>query len=153
MKKKTEPHPASASAGDRVAGRIASGILWLQKHWAEAMSRQSEKLRPGSRKVILAVCCLSMLLYSSFLLASGFSGHTRLIAGPTSIRIPKGVILPQDTMRRAVTPGFMKPITKFHEYLDSLEHTTEGRHTRDSLLRKRPGLLDSIRHLEQLWCR
>jgi len=153
MKKRTEQHPAAARAGDRVAGRIASGILWLQRKWAEAMSRQSEKLRPGTRKVILVICSISMMLYSGYLMASGFGGHTRLIAGPAAIRIPKGIILPLDTVHQGAIPGFMQPVLKFHRYLDSLEHTAEGRRTRDSLFSKRPGLLDSITHLEQLWRR
>lgn len=151
MKKQTRQH--SDPGREKVALKIAAGIIWIQKRWATAMSRAMGRLNPGARKVLLVTCAVLMMLYSGYLVAFSFGGYVPRIDSPARIKIPR-INQRTDTLRHGkVLPGFMIPVKRFHRYLDSLGGTSSGKRIRDSMLRHRPGLLDSIRHVEQLWCK
>lgn len=140
-----------ASRSNRVAGKIAAGILWVQSKWASLMSRIWQKLSARGRIAVFCLCCLLMGAYSSILIATAFKKPARLLDAPVKIKIPEGIIDRRPLLPVVRSPDLPAPVIKYHVFMDSLERTPAGRRTKDSLIGSRPGLVDSIRKIEMMF--
>jgi hypothetical protein len=140
-----------SKVSNKAAGWIASGILKVQRYWVTGMERLFSKLSPGRAKVILVIAFLFATGYCTMMVAYSFgktgkillktvTGIQPVAIGKTVPDLPSGV------------PAFIKRIERFKHYLDSLSKTDDGRKIRDSLLLRRPGLLDSIQRIEAIYC-
>ncbi|SDE88444.1 hypothetical protein SAMN05216464_110180 [Mucilaginibacter pineti] len=141
----------TSGVGDKAAGWIASGILKLQRNWVKGMEKLFSKLSPASTKVVLVIAFLFAAGYCTMMVAYSFgktatvmlkqvNGVQPVAIGKTVPDLPPGV------------PAFIKRMERFKHYLDSLSKTGDGRKIRDSLLFRRPGLLDSIQRIERIYC-
>jgi hypothetical protein len=134
-----------------VRGYINLYYLRLQLAWAGWMERQSLKL--GRRGLIVAfaafvsvsACCCVVLITCGF--GNIIPGSELQLTPINTIRIPNktqpGIPIP-DTAVVGV-------LQAFHAYMDSLALSGDGLQLRDSILRARPGLMDSIRMAESLY--
>lgn len=143
-KKKEKP-----SKGDgKVAGYIAGGLLKMQTSWAGWMQRQSERLGTKGKKIALVLCCLFTLSYSTIIIIKGLNGERSIGVTRSSIKPP--LLMPDDPEPE---PGKAEihRLKKFRHYLDSLAGDVNGRKVYDSLIRARPGLIDSLEFVEQAY--
>jgi len=141
----------SNNAGDKAAGWIASGISRIQNSWAKAMDRCFNRRSLKTRKALLLAALLFIVAYSSLLLAFSFKSPGLARIKPVAIMQPMG-IGKTATLLPTGMPAFIRRIENFKRYLDSLDHTESGKRIRDSLLLRRPGLLDSIQQIETIYC-
>ncbi len=148
--KRKKEHTTSR-VSDKAAGWIASGILKVQRNWVKGMEKLFSKLSPASTKVVLIVAFLFATGYCTMMVAYSFGkAGTILLKSVTGVQpVAIGKTVPDLS---SGVPAFIKRIERFKHYLDSLSKTDDGRKIRDSLLFRRPGLLDSIQRIERIYC-
>ncbi len=137
----------------RMAAKIAAGLHWVQRSWADCMNKSFGRLSPRGRKWALLLFFFGMMIYSGLLVVSAFKQGIHFIDAPVKLSLPDVLRKTSPPPASPGQPSFLLPIKKFRHYLDSLGSTENGRLIRDSLLRKRPGLLDSIRQIEKVYCK
>lgn len=124
---------------------MAERILRLHRKWADEAQRQSERLSRKGKITMLALFIAagmagSILCFSKVLQSSAFAFRIGTIRSP---------VVETDTFKRKPTiPASIK--NRFQFFMDSLARSPGGSNLQDSLLRKYPGLLDSIALIERL---
>jgi hypothetical protein len=132
-----------------LAESIATVILKVQDKWAKGMQTITSGLSTRALKLyviniaVLASCYSAFIIYSAIWQSANLFPKIENIQKPfmpagRSEYVPRG-----DTVMR-------KRIRKFHQHLDSLGRSESGRKVKDSFMRQRPGLMDSLYHLEEL---
>lgn len=131
-------------------GYLQKLYLRVRARWVQWMSRHSQRLSRRGLMIVfgvfttmIAAGCL-LLIFSGTLLSTSPSISTDKII---SIRAPdptKSPNIVRDTL-------LQQQLSAFRRYMAELEKTEAGRKTRDSLLRARPGLIDSIAVVETLY--
>jgi hypothetical protein len=128
-------------------------LLYLRTkiRWAEWMSRHS--LRLGRRGLLIALGVFTTVFAAGCVLLI-FSGGMPVSTNPAitpdqiiSIRAPG----PPNRPEALPDTVLQQQLAAFRRYMDNLESTESGRKIRDSLLKTRPGLMDSIAIAESLY--
>jgi hypothetical protein len=148
---RNKPQKENKAGSDKAANWLASGITKAQGYWANGMDRLFNKLSAGRKKVILISTCVVMALYSTAVIAFSFNRTTVLLTKPTAAIQPLSIIKPANPGPTGI-PAYISRIEAYKKYLDSLGQTLDGCRTRDSILQRRPGLLDSLRQIEMIYC-
>ena len=144
--------------GNQLRDRTAAGIVQrctsVQAAWANRMQQKWDKL-PGCAKRywLLLFCMLStganlLVVVHSLRITYGHGLDVipiRVPAHATSVN--KVSVHTQEPTGNDEFRG----IEKFRFYLDSLNRSEAGQRLRDSMLHTRPGLMDSIRVLENIY--
>lgn len=149
-KKKTKNKENEAPGRDKLAAVFARCIVRVQSKWAAWMQRQSERLTGRGKKTVLVLCCLLAAGYSLTVIIKGISKEkpVDMDIDVTPIRIPAEIknmeVHGQDTQ-------VMERIQLLRTYLDSLATTPAGRKKADSLMKARPGLIDSLYYVEKIY--
>ena len=139
---------------DKVAGKIAGVGIKAQRLFAERMNKLFMKTDYKRLKLILIFFCVSAGGYSIYLIANSvFSAEQKQQSFEIQqMDIPKHfnktgdeTVMPEATVDEQT---FLQ-IQDFRKYMDSLKlnRTTEY----DSILQARPGLMDSVQVLEQIY--
>jgi len=149
---RNKPKKEKQTSSDKAANWLALVIIKIQQYWANSMDQLFNKLSARRKKVILMGTCLVMVLYSTAVIAFSFNHATVLLAKPTASIQPLSIIKPANTRPMGVPPYIIR-IESYKHYLDSLGQTPDGRRIRDSILQRRPGLIDSLRQIEVIYCK
>jgi len=124
----------------------------LQSGWAGWMQRRTARIPAKQRPYLLLL----------FLLVTGSCSVFLAVGNRPGMAAPQGLISPirqprlsgrQDTAAEQgplLDDGYRR-IRQFRRHMDSLAGTREGKRVYDSLLRTRPGLLDSVRLIELIY--
>lgn len=121
-------------------------IITVQKRCARWLQLKTGRLSPASQKVMLfAFFTVSALLSSHFLIRP---------TGKSSVEVGR-VTLPANPEAPA-NPAFLTGVEynrlkSFRQHMDSLARSPDGSHQYRDFNKAHPGLLDSIRTLEQLY--
>lgn len=154
-KKKTElQSEEKTTMSDKVAGKIAGVGIKAQRLFAEKMNKLFMKTDFKRLKLILIFFCVSAGGYSIYLIAdSVFSPERKQKSFEIQqMDIPKHfnktgdeTVMPEATIDEQT----YLQIQDFRKHMDSLKlnRTTEY----DSILQARPGLMDSVQVLEQIY--
>ena len=134
--------------------RCTASIEKIQRKWAAYLNHNTEQYSKRSKQICLAFFCL---------LAGGgsISVAIRAIEHPSGkLRIEK-MSVPKYAMARDTVSAFQptavltkkqyRNIQRFKKYMDSLQTTKTGKVKYDSILNARPGLIDSISFIEQVY--
>jgi hypothetical protein len=132
-----------------LAERISFVILNIQRKWATGMQNMTIGLSIRKLKVYMVIITLSVTGYTTFLVYSSFTGSQTRLPRMGSIQKPLMPKFDQEYTSHKDTLMLIR-LKKFHKYMDSLAVSEPGKKIRDSLLRQRPGLLDSLNQLEEL---
>jgi len=150
--RKTKATPAPAAA-DKAAGWMAKRIIKAREHWVSAMNRLMSKLSPKGQKVFWVAGTIVMVCYCSSLIAFSFKKGNVATFKMGSIQRPLTAVTAKSPFPADVSKKALLPIIRFQNYLDSLAGTPDGKRQRDSLLKLRPGLMDSLETVERLYCK
>lgn len=138
---------------EKVAGVIATYLLWIQKGFARFMAARTAGLSNKSLKIWLAIFCVAFGGASFLALLGVFAGKDK--GGdnlkPTSVSFPH--YYHQSDWRPLPTLSHrdMLKIVRFRKYMDSLATSPSGQKIYDSIQQVRPHLLDSVRTLETFY--
>ncbi len=119
----------------------------VQKLWAEWMSRRTARMSRRTLYVLLAlfVCCGTV--YNTLILTGLWKVEN---VGHGNIAIPKGSMHKGMIDSPMMVDQQIRSIREVRASFDSLKKTKEGRAMLDSIARRRPGLLDSLRRAEDI---
>lgn len=139
---------------DKVAAGIVQKCIKLQLRWADFMQQKTEKFSLKARKWgLLLFCCLSAGC-SLYLVVESLRSNKKPVLAPSLIQVPIHSTRTGEENTQSIlliTKGEYQKIERFRLYVDSLGRSPQGAATRDSLLFHRPGLMDSIRAIENLY--
>lgn len=128
-------------------------IRW-QSIWAEWMQQKAEKI-PGKGKLfVLLVFVLLTGSYSIYLIGKSFSENQTPSFSIVFIKRPAHI---QETgeevkhINAVISKSEYERIHWFKQYMDSLTQSTAGKGLYDSIVAHRPGLMDSIQIIENIY--
>ncbi|HCT23882.1 MAG TPA: hypothetical protein DIW54_11360 [Chitinophagaceae bacterium] len=153
-RKKEVQSDDKTTVSDKVAGKIAGVGIKAQQLFAEKMNRTFMKTDFKRLKLILIFFCVSAGGYSIYLIANSVFSHERKekVFEIQAMDIPKHfdktgdeTVMPD----AAVDEQTYLQIQDFRKYMDSLKLNRANEY--DSILQARPGLMDSVQVLEQIY--
>lgn len=126
------------------------GYLWIQGRWANWMIRHTKNFSQRTWVTLLILFVLSMSTYSIYVVANAITRGSRNAISITSIKKPDHVTeTGEDQIEAAeISEAAQIRIKKFRLYMDSLARSPSGKILHDSITSQRPGLMDSVRFLE-----
>lgn len=139
---------------DKVAGKIAGMGIKVQQLFAENMNRIFMKTDFKRLKLILIVFCVCAGGYSIYLIVNSVFSHEikQKTFEVQQMDIPKHfnktgdeTVLPEATIDEQT----YLQIQDFRKYMDSLKLNRKNEY--DCMLQARPGLMDSVQVLEQIY--
>jgi hypothetical protein len=139
---------------DRILKQTVNTCLRMQTGWALWMGRRTEHL---SRKTLLLLLLTFIALaggYNIYLIGQSFSGDQANAISITPIKKPGHVLQAGDAASQPymiVSKTDYQGIIRFRGYMDSLTRSPSGKAAYDSIILNRPGLLDSIRFIEEIY--
>lgn len=144
----------SNAFADKVAASIVTKCIRVQGKWADYIQRKTNRLSLKMRKYGLVLFCLLSVGCSLYLIIESFTGSSNKNFGATPIHMPVHSIQTGEEATRSfllITKKEFERIERFLHYVDSLGGSVAGMKIRDSILSLRPGLMDSIRIIENLY--
>lgn len=130
-------------------------IRWLYLRakavWAAWMTEYSQRL--GRKGLLIALILFTGVFGSLCIALTLWGGSLFYRAAPIQTDAISTIRAPGAPLRTSVLPDTLLPnqLKAFRCYMHNLEATDKGRKTRDSLLRARPGLIDSVRMAEAIY--
>ncbi len=153
-KQKDKEAGDKVTMSDKVAGKIAGLGIKLQQLFAEKMNRIFMKTDFKRLKLILILFCISAGGYSIYLIANSVISPDRK---QNSFEVQQ-MDVPKHFNKTGgenlipvayVDEETWHQIKQFRNYMDSLKQ--RARNEYDSILQARPGLMDSMQMLEQIY--
>ncbi|WP_316834977.1 hypothetical protein [Pedobacter nutrimenti] len=150
-KRKVSRNSGREIARDRIAKGLAGILNKMQNGWAAWMTRQTNRLSPRGKGIAFFLYGVMMACACTYIIISSLSGKTGGLSTGPDDRNQKVILQQSEAVDRKMPAGIRGRIASFRSLLDSLGQTEQGRRQRDSLLQSRPGLMDSITRVEQLY--
>lgn len=124
----------------------------LQRGWADWLGRRTAHLKRSHWIITLALFVLLAGGYNGYLMFGSFQGTGENVFSIFPIQKPSlfketGEIL-FDTLQQ-LPSGEYERIHRFRVFMDSLAQSPSGKMMYDSILRHRPGLMDSVLFIEK----
>lgn len=154
MKKKKEERIKQLEDGkEKVAGVIMGWILKLQHGFANFMSQRTNRLSSFTMKLGLFLFLLMGSSLSIYLLLEAILQKEKTAAIHIDrIKVPVYADTPaEDIPGLVITKEMYEEMKSFQQYMDSLRQSKAGARIFDSILLIRPGLMDSVKKLEQIY--
>jgi len=146
-RKKEESSPRM----DKMALHLATFFRTVQERLASCMARWTASLSKRALQFVVFLFCLLFGGASLFTFLDVFRQNAPTLMKPATLTVPKNYKQSGVVLTPLLTPQDREHISRFKTYLDSLYRSEEGRAVYDSLLRERPGLLDSLRMIEDIF--
>ncbi len=153
-KQKDKETVDKVTVSDKVAGKIAAAGIKLQQLFAEKMNKLLMKTDFKRLKIILIIFCIGAGGYSIYLIANSAISPDRK---QNSFEVQK-MDVPRHFDKTGdenlipeayVDEEIYQQVKQFRNYMDSLKQ--KRRNEYDSILQARPGLMDSVQMLEQIY--
>lgn len=155
FRKKKDKAPGNP-VKEKAAKGIASFLLKTQSKFADVMNNQTKNIPSKKMKVMLIAFCFLGGGFSLYLIGEAVLKPDR--AQPTfkidPVSVPQHYDRSGDEQLRSdqyIDNETYQQIEAFEQYMDSLQQTPKGIKTRDSILQARPGLMDSIAMLKEIY--
>lgn len=138
--KRTRKEPKENLLQDKVAGKIAGGLIKVQNKFSDAMNKLVSKITRKTMKVWLGMFCLISGGLSIYFFVNAIVSKPKTSIKVDTIRIPKYFDKSGDEIMENPVPDEMyQNIQEYKKYMDSLGEPI------------RPSQLDSIKILEKIY--
>ena len=153
-KQKDKETGDKVTVSDKVAGKIAGLGIKVQQLFAEKMNRVFMNTDFKRLKIILIIFCICAGGYSIYLIANSVISPDKKQNSfeVQQMDVPKHFDKAGDENlipEAYVDEETWQQIKQFRNYMDSLKQ--KRRNEYDSILQARPGLMDSVQMLEQIY--
>jgi hypothetical protein len=151
---KDKKEPAKNTAHEKIANSIVARSLELKEKGAVFMQRKTEQLSARSKKIIIVFFCMVTGGISLYTIGVSLSPSQKRSFEITKMKASKNLTRTGDENINTVmniTKHELDNIQTFEAYMDSLNTSDAGRKIADSILLNRPGLIDSIFKLKQIY--
>ena len=142
------------ATSNKIASRIAGGINRMQRWFGETLNKKTNKFTRRGKIELMLVICLFFGGGSLYVLVDGLSDRAAVQnSKPNAIQAPAHIDKTGDARdaESVLTERELTRIKSIRNYLDSLQTSIEGKKIVDSIVRVRPGFLDSLREVERLY--
>ncbi|MGN6354819.1 MAG: hypothetical protein ACTHLB_15610 [Parafilimonas sp.] len=137
---------------DKVARCIVICLLKVQTGFARFMNKQAEKISSFSMKVLLVIFFLTGSALSIYFIVAAVIEKEQLKAVKVDrLSIPRYYNKDEADIQDNFLITEQQQVQAFKKYMNSLQQTKVGKTMYDSIMLHRPGLMDSIIKLEQLY--
>lgn len=139
---------------EKVVNGIVEKVIAFQLKWASFMQRQSERFSVKGKKMITILTVLCASFYSLYIIASSIVQKQKGNYSYSKIRVPVYATKTGDEKmfsKNIIPEKEYNRIIRFQQYMDSLHKTASGKLIADSILQRRPGLMDSVIELKKLY--
>lgn len=137
---------------ERVASQLTKRCHALQSRLAATLQTKSEKLSTGAKKAWLFLFCFVASTYCLYTISRSLHIRSPVLSAVNVIKAPP-LLQPHEILHKPapeiITDNELQKVQLFKRYMDSLSQTAGGVIIRDSIIRQRPGLMDSIAELEK----
>lgn len=130
------------------AGKIRQFINHMQQAWASWMQKKANRMSKAALLGVLALLVVCSTVYN-FSILTDLEKQGKLPVVP--ITAPVLLQHVKTSTADSIDTARMERITAFSRYMDSLTQTAQGKVLHDSIMRARPGLLDSARMIEKIY--
>ncbi len=142
------------TAQDRIAKNVVGKLLRLQHRWAEFMEHYTERLSVTWKLIVLFFFCLCSGGLSILFIARSLVNNQATSFHVTQGKIPQHIGKSGDEKTKAITIVTKEEYDKiqhFRKYMDSLARSPSGKKLYDNIVIDRPGLMDSIILIENIY--
>lgn len=148
--KRKESNPEKVNP---ISNRIQAGYKHLQTGWAKWMVKRTQKFSRRTWIVLLILFVLSTSTYSAYLAVSAFTKkESNSITIMPIKKLKHATETGEPPIEAAeVSEAEYSRIKKFRMYMDSLARSPSGKILYKSITRHRPGLMDSVRLIENYY--
>ena len=139
---------------DHLLRSIVHTCIRWQSKWAEWMQRKTEKFSGKGKLIMLLIFVLLTGGYSIYLIGKSFSGNPTPSFSIISIKRPAHIQENGDEaehINAVISKSEYERIHWFRQYMDSLAGSPSGKALHDSIVAHRPGLMDSIQIIENIY--
>jgi hypothetical protein len=139
---------------DKVALKIAKLLLKIQDKFSAFMSTCTKNIPAKNLKALLAVFCLLGAGSSIYFITEAIFKNDKQQPALKIEKVNVPNYFEQDDnlqIEQSDDPGTYEAIQRFERYMDSLQQTMPGRELHDSILITRPGLMDSIKMVKEIF--
>lgn len=140
-------------AQDKIAKGIAGFLLNIQIRSSTFMNTWMNQLGSNAKRIWLLIFCIVFGALSIYSFVGAFKSdkisHNKI--KPAQLSVPKYYDQNEVQNLPTVSKNDMQRIEKFKKYMDSLKGSVRGKPVYDSILTARPGLMDSVQTIEQLY--
>lgn len=141
---------------DQAAQGIARILLSVQTKFSDFMNTITKHISTGTMKILLVVFCLLGGAFSLYIIAEAIlkSDNRQSPLKIDQVDVPKHYHKAGDEELMSdqfVDEETFQKIESFENYMDSLPQTETGKKIHDSILINRPGLMDSVRMLREIY--
>lgn len=129
---------------------VAKAERWYEarlRRWASSLSAKAVGWPKKKLLALLAAFCMVFTVCSTYAIIQGFTVK-RHVSPVTRLTVLHHV--GADSTETKLEGLVQQRIQAFRGYLQRLQQTTQGKKIYDSLVKARPGLMDSLHILEQL---
>lgn len=141
------------SGQEKLVQQIVYTCIRTQDRLANAMQKESEHLSATGKKLALIMFCFIGVCSSIYLITVNIfykNNSSDLLI--ISIPLPKHVFENDENRNHVIiSETEFKKIENFKKYMDSLSKSISGDKIKDSILKFRPLLMDSVMQLEKLY--
>lgn len=133
---------------------IVNNCIRWQSGWAVWMQRKTEKLSGKGKLMMLLIFVLLTGSYSIYLIGKSFSKNPAPSFLIIPIKRPAHIQENGDEAEHAnavISKSEYERIYRFRQYMDSLTRSSTGKVLYDSIVAHRPGLMDSIQIIENIY--
>lgn len=137
-------------AGGQTAQKKDTKLLKWYRYAQHAWVRMMERLTTGRSKKTLMAYLIAFLCFGvgyNVLVLAGFMAVGRIHVDP--IKAPGYVEQPSELIDRSEIEVQKHQIEAFRNYMDSLAASPETKAQYDSILKHRPGLMDSVERIRE----
>lgn len=132
----------------RKTGKIQQFFNRMQQAWASWMQKKTNRMSKATLLGVLALLVVCSTVYN-FSILTDLGKQDKLPVAP--ITAPVLLQHVKTSPADSIDTARMERISTFSRYMDSLTQTPQGKALHDSIVRARPGLLDSVRMIEKIY--
>ncbi|MFT4152237.1 hypothetical protein [Parafilimonas sp.] len=122
----------------------------IAKGWAGWVTKRTEKFSRGTWIILLILFVLLTSAYCGYVMIGAFTKNRSILLTVTPIKKPAHANETGEA-GTGVPEAEYQHIKKFGLFMDSLAHTPSGKMLYDSITSHRPGLMDSVRLVENYY--
>ena len=153
MRKGKQREKVLAAARAKAANKVVLLLAKMQAAFAKYMDRKINRLSAGKKKALFYGFCFIGSLCCFYLIVSPFAVQKKknvVTVDPIEFSKPQPRKRPSDA-GNFISPEEYSRIHAFKLYLDSLCSDKDGRGTYDSIVAVHPGLMDTLKLIEEYY--
>lgn len=152
--KKKQKAEEQQDVRDQFLKSLVHTCLRWQSRWAEWMQTKAEKLSGKGKLMVLLIFVLLTGSYSIYLIGKSLPENHSPSFSIISIKRPAHIQETGDEAKHTnavISKSEYERIHRFSKYMDSLANSSTGKVLYDSMVTLRPGLMDSIQLIENIY--